>query len=298
MEIINKAIALLQGGEVVILPTETVYGLAADATQDAAVAKIYALKDRPKFNPLIVHIYSIEQAAEIAELSPNAKLLAEKYWPGPLTIVAKKRNKNFAQLASAGLDTIALRIPSHPLTREILKSGLMLAMPSANISGSLSPTKFEHVKKDFPHTYIIDGGACEVGLESTIITFDENDEPIILREGVLQISDQKSKIKNQKIIAPGMLLRHYAPKNRIEINVAKRSADAVFIGFGDVGGDYNLSTCGSLQEAASNLFAMLHDADAKNKKIEVAPIPNIGIGAAINDKLERAARPSEKKHKI
>ncbi len=213
--------------------------------------------------------------------------MRKKHWPGPLTIVAKKRDRNFAQLATAGLDTVALRVPAHPVTREILKNGLMLAMPSANISGSLSPTKYEHVKKSFPHTYIIDGGACEVGLESTIVTFDENDDAVILREGVLQIKG--ARYNDKKIIAPGMLLKHYAPQNEISINVLKPSATATFVGFGKMRCDYNLSESASLQEAASNLFALLHEADSKNKKIEVAPIPNDGIGTAINDKLRRAA---------
>jgi L-threonylcarbamoyladenylate synthase len=187
-------------------------------------------------------------------------------------------------------------VPSHPITREILKSGLMLAMPSANISGSLSPTKAEHVKKYFPDAFLVDGGTSEVGLESTIVTFDENDDVIILREGVLQI--EGAKCSDEKIIAPGMLLKHYAPNNLISINVLEPSATATFIGFGNVRCDYNLSADANLQEAAANLFSILHEADSKNKKIEVAPIPNIGIGAAINDKLTRAASQNEKKHKI
>ena len=292
----EKAIELLRQGEVVILPTETVYGIAADCSNDKAVANIYALKDRPSFNPLIVHIYNIEQAEEIAHLTPKGRELAKKYWPGPLTIVAKKKDKAFAQLATAGLDTIALRVPAHPVTREILKSGLKLAMPSANISGSLSPTKAEHVKKYFNDLYIVDGGTCDVGLESTIITFDENDNSVVLREGVLQI--EGARYNDKKIIAPGMLLKHYAPNNPIRINAANAHPDEVFIGFGDIACDMNLSKTSSLVEAASNLFAMLHDADAKNKKIAVASVPNVGIGAAINDKLERAAGQNEKKHNI
>lgn len=294
--IIEKAIELLKKGELVAIPTETVYGLAADSTNDMAVAKIYAAKDRPKFNPLIIHIYNIEQAEEIALLSPAAKALAQKYWPGPLTIVAPKRDKKFAQLATAGLDTVALRVPAHPIAREILKSGLMLAAPSANISGSLSPTKAEHVRKSFPDICIVDGGASDIGLESTIVTFDENDAPVILREGVMQING--AKYNDKKIIAPGMLLKHYAPENPIRINAIKAEQGEVFIGFGAIDGDMNLSQKGNLTEAAANLFAMLHEADSTNKKIAVAPIPNEGIGMAINDKLARAASGNAKKHKI
>lgn len=288
---IQEAIKLLRDGEVVALPTETVYGLAADCTNDKAVAKIYALKSRPKFNPLIIHVYDLAAALQIGVFSARALEYGEKYWPAPLTIVVPKRDKNFAQLASAGLDTIAIRVPAHPMMREVLKSGLMLAAPSANISGTISPTEAEHVRKNFPDTYIIDGGKCEVGLESTIIAFD-GDEVVVLREGVIQI---KSEIRNQKseIIAPGMLLKHYAPKNKMRINASTPNANEVFIGFGDMECDFNLSARGDLIEAASNLFSMLHAADAlaenRGQAISVAAIPNVGVGVAINDKLTRAA---------
>lgn len=289
---IDSAIKLLRQGEVVALPTETVYGLAADVSNDKAVAKIYALKNRPKFNPLIVHVYDLDAALQIGEFSARALEYAKKYWPGPLTIVVPKRDKNFAQLASAGLDTIAIRVPAHPMMREVLKSGLMLAAPSANISGTISPTEAEHVRKNFPDTYILDGGKCEVGLESTIITFD-GDEVVVLREGVIQIESQKSKVKSQKIIAPGMLLKHYAPKNKLRINAEKPNANEVFIGFGNMKCDFNLSASGDLIEAASNLFSMLHAADERannhGQAISVVSIPNIGVGVAINDKLVRAS---------
>jgi len=284
----EKAINLLQSGDVVALPTETVYGLAADASNDKAIAKIYALKSRPSFNPLIIHIYDLKKAEEVGVFSPAAKKLAEAHWPGPLTIVVPKRDKNFAALATAGLDTIALRVPAHPLMREILKSGLMLAAPSANISGKLTPTEAAHVKTNFPDIYIVDGGKCEIGLESTVVTFDEDDEAILLREGVLQI---KSKIKNQKskIISPGQLLKHYAPKNPIRINAAVAHSDETFIGFGNMKCDFNLSQRADLLEAAANLFSMLHAADALGKKIAVAPVPDVGVGQAINDRLAKSA---------
>jgi L-threonylcarbamoyladenylate synthase len=291
MKNIIEAIRLLREGEVVALPTETVYGLAADVSNDKAVAKIYALKNRPKFNPLIIHVYDLDAALQIGEFSARALEYAEKYWPGPLTIVVPKRDKNFAQLTSAGLDTIAIRVPAHPMMREVLKSGLMLAAPSANISGTISPTEAEHVKKNFPDTYILDGGNCEVGLESTFITFD-GDEVVVLRDGVIQVEGQRTKTTD-KIIAPGMLLKHYAPKNKLRINAEKPNADEVFIGFGNMQCDFNLSVSGDLIEAASNLFSMLHAADARannhGQAISVVSIPNIGVGVAINDKLVRAA---------
>ena len=199
-----------------------------------------------------------------------------------------KKDLGFAKLASAGLDTIAIRVPAHPVMREVLKTGLMLAAPSANISGKLTPTTAGHVRNNFPDVHLIDGGKCEIGLESTVVTFDENDEAIILREGVLQI---KSKIKNQKskIISPGQLLKHYAPNSPIRIDADKPQGDEIFIGFGDMQCDLNLSEAGDLLEAAANLFSMLHQADLQNKKIAVAKIPNNGIGIAINDRLQKAA---------
>ena len=286
---IKFATELLQKGEVVALPTETVYGLAADASNDMAVAKIYALKNRPSFNPLIVHVYDLSAAQKIGVFSKNALAHAEKYWPGPLTIVVPKQDKNFAKLAGAGLDTIAIRVPAHPIMREILKSGLMLAAPSANISGNISPTTAEHVKINFPNTPVIDGGSCQVGLESTVITFNEDDQPVLLREGVLQIPNGVRPEQNSKIISPGQLLKHYAPKNKLRINIDVPNSDEIFIGYGDVKCDFNLSERKNLVEAASNLFAMLHAADSLGKNIAVAKIPNEEVGIAINDRLNRAA---------
>ncbi len=284
---IQKAIELLKKGEVVALPTETVYGLAADAANDVAVAKIYALKKRPSFNPLIIHVHDFTAAQRIGEFSPVAKEYAERYWPGPLTIVVKKKDKNFAQLATAGLDTVAIRVPSHPIIREVLRSNIPLAAPSANISGSLSPTRVEHVSKEFPDIYLLDGGQCEIGLESTIITFDAEDKVVILREGVIQVNGIRAN-SGDKIVAPGMLLKHYAPKNKIRINVEFPQVGETFIGFGRMECDYNLSAESDLVEAAANLFSMLHAADELKKSIAVAVIPNEGVGYAINDKLRRA----------
>ncbi len=306
---IEKAIELLKAGEIVALPTETVYGLAGDAGNDTAVAKIYAAKGRPSFNPLIVHVYDFAAAEKIGVFSKAAKKFAKKYWPGPLTIVVPKRDKKFAALATAGLDTIAIRVPAHPIMREVLKSGLMLAAPSANISGKLTPTEAKHVAENFPHIYIVEGGKCEVGLESTVITFDEHDNVIVLREGVLQIEDVRGRSRashqpaercsiggpggphgeHKKIISPGQLLKHYAPKNPIRINADSPQPNETFIGFGNMKCDFNLSERGSLIEAAANLFSMLHAADALNKPIAVAPIPNEEVGAAINDRLTRSS---------
>lgn len=283
---IERAVELLQLGEIVALPTETVYGLAADATNDLAVAKVFAAKGRPSFNPLIIHMHSLEQAETVGVFSEKAREYAKKYWPGALTIVVPKKDANFASLASAGLNTLAIRVPAHSHMQEVLqKSGLMLAAPSANKSGRLSPTEAAHVREDFPTLHIIDGGKCEVGLESTVITF-EGDEVIILREGVLQIAGKKST--DEKIISPGQLLKHYAPKSPIRINAAKAGQGEVFVGFGDVECDFNLSKESDLIEAAANLFSMLHQADSLNKKIAVAKIPDEGVGAAINDRLRKA----------
>lgn len=284
---IEKAIEMLRKNEVVAIPTETVYGLAANALSDDAVAKIYALKTRPQFNPLIIHVASLEAAQEIAVFNDAALELAKKHWAGGLSLVLPKRDKTQFMLASAGLDTIAIRVPNHPVAQEILQGcNLPLAAPSANISGRLSPTSALHVQENFPDIYIVDGGNCEIGLESTIIGFD-GEQPILLRAGVLQIADA---IENKKpeINSPGQLLKHYSPKNPIRINAASAETGEFFIGFGEIDCDLNLSQSANLQEAASNLFSMLHQADAAAKKIAVAQIPNDGIGVAINDRLARA----------
>ena len=285
---IDKAIELLRNGEIVALPTETVYGLAADCTNDLAVAKIFALKKRPSFNPLIVHVYDFAAAEKIGVFSDAAWKMALLYWPGPLTIVVPKKDKNFALLASGRLDTIAIRMPSHPLMQEVLKSGLMLAAPSANISGKLTSTSAEHARNYFPDVHLIDGGKCEVGLESTVITFDENDRTVLLRAGFIQIPYAKI-VDDKKIISPGQLLKHYAPNSPIRIDVDAPFADEIFIGFGKMECDFNLSVNADLVEAAANLFSVLHQADSLNKKIAVAKIPNHGIGIAINDRLQKAA---------
>lgn len=286
---VENAIELLQNNQVVAIPTETVYGLAANATSDAAVAKIYALKTRPQFNPLIIHVASLEAAQEIAIFNPTALELAKKHWAGGLSLVLPKRDKTQFMLASAGLDTIAIRVPAHPIAQQILRGcGLPLAAPSANISGKLSPTTAQHVQENFCDLAIVDGGNCAVGLESTIIGFDE-EQPVLMRAGVLQI---KSAIRNQKseITSPGMLLKHYSPKNPIRINANSANINEVFLGFGKINCTLNLSEKADLAEAAANLFSYLHQLDALNKPIAVAIIPNSGIGIAINDRLHRACK--------
>ncbi len=288
---VGSAIKFLRAGEIVALPTETVYGLAGDAANDLAVVKIFAAKKRPEFNPLIIHMASLEQSERIGYFSSKAKEFAEKYWPGPLTIVVPKREKEFAMLATAGLDTVAIRVPAHPVMQEILAGGLMLAAPSANISGRLTPTEAKHVAADFPDIYIVDGGKCEIGLESTVVTFDENDEVVLLRPGVLQIPNTQHPTPNtEKIISPGQMLKHYAPRSPIRINAQRPEGDEVFIGFGNVKCDFNLSRTRNLNEAAANLFSMLHLADLMGRKIAVAPVPANGIGAAINDRLVKASQ--------
>lgn len=284
---VEKAVELLRAGEAVAIPTETVYGLAANASSDKSVAKIYALKTRPQFNPLILHVASLEAAQEIAIFNAAALELARKQWPGGLSLVLPKRDKTKFLLASAGLDTIAIRVPAHPTAQKILQGcKLPLAAPSANISGKLSPTTAAHVQANFPDIYIVDGGACKVGLESTIIGFAD-EQPILLRSGVLQI-DSAVVSRQSSVVAPGMLLKHYSPKNPIRINAEKPKDGELYIGFGNMPCDLNLSETGSLQEAATNLFSILHEADKAGKPLAVAQIPQEGIGVAINDRLSRA----------
>ena len=284
----QEAAKLLQEGHVVAIPTETVYGLAANALDDSAVAKIYALKTRPQFNPLIIHVASLEAAQEIALFNNAALALAKKHWPAGLTLVLPKRDKAQLLLASAGLDTIAIRVPNHKTAQEILQGcNLPLAAPSANISGRLSPTSAAHVQADFADIYIVDGGTCEVGLESTIIGFN-GEQPVLLRHGVLQI-DEAIYNDSDKITAPGQLLKHYSPKNPIRINTTQPRDGELYIGFGEMECDMNLSESGNLTQAAANLFSTIHEADTLGKPLAIAPIPNTGIGKAINDRLARAA---------
>ena len=297
---IGEATVRLRDGGLVAVPTETVYGLAADSTNASAVAEIYRTKGRPDFNPLIVHVPDLDAARKLGKFDDLATKFAGTLWPGPLTLVVpKSENCPVAAAVTAGLDTIALRCPAHPVMRELLKeSGLFLAAPSANRSGGISPTTADHVAHSLGEgaPLILDGGPCERGIESTIIGID-NGNYRILRPGPVtqaqleKIAERSPTAAGSGIIeAPGQLASHYAPSKPLRLNVRISDRDEYHIGFGQVDGDRNLSPHGDLAEAASLLFAALHDADASGKpRIAVAPIPENGIGLALNDRLARAA---------
>ena len=307
---LEKAAAILRNGGLVAMPTETVYGLAADATNDNAVAGIFAAKGRPKFNPLIVHVSDIEMASSYASFSPLAEKLAKKFWPGPLTLVLPRREGcNLSLLVSAGLDTVAIRSPAHPVARALLQTvDLPLAAPSANPSGSISPTTAEHVREGLGDKVdmIFDGGACSVGVESTILKV-EDDAVVLLRSGGLErgviekmIGKPLSTLNRDdgKPLAPGMLTSHYAPSAPLRLNVKTPNKEEAFLAFG-LSPDktkhvLNLSKTGDIKEAAANLFAHLRTLDALCQKHELegiaaAPVPDHGLGEAINDRLKRAA---------
>jgi L-threonylcarbamoyladenylate synthase len=303
---IAEAAALIAAGNVVAIPTETVYGLAADATDSHAVAAIYAAKGRPAFNPLIVHVPDLDAAHAIALFDDIATLLARRYWPGPLTLVLPRRaDAAIASLATAGLDTIALRIPAHRAMRALLAAtGKPLAAPSANASGTISPTRAGHVTASLGGRIplVIDDGPTERGLESTII-YQADGTTRILRHGPITSAMLMATLGTEDITgdetpapseirAPGQLLSHYAPAKPLRIGAISSHADEWMIGFADIVGDDTLSATGDLSEAAARLFDLLHRADASGKpRIAVAPIPADGLGAAINDRLRRAAHP-------
>jgi len=308
---IVRATAHILAGETVAIPTETVYGLAADATNDRAVAKIFEAKGRPSFNPLIVHVRDLEMARRYAEFSPLAEKLAKAFWPGPLTLVLpRRRDCGLSLLVSAGLDTIALRAPNSVIARQLIEMcDRPLAAPSANKSGSISPTTADHVRESLGDRIrmIIDGGGCAVGVESTIIKID-GDRATLLRSGGVPRSAIEAAIGKPleiaapgKVEAPGMLESHYAPAARLRLDVTAARANEAYIGFGAFNGEgaaerFNLSARGDLVEAAARLFAHLRAADRAVSSlglsgIAVAPIPNEGLGEAINDRLRRAAAP-------
>jgi len=290
-ESIAEAARLILSGEPVAVPTETVYGLAADAMNAEAVARIYEAKGRPSFNPLIVHVPDLAAAEAIAEFGEDARALAEQHWPGPLTLVVPMReDSGIASIVTAGLPTIGLRVPAHPAMQALLRAvGRPLAAPSANASGSISPTRAEHVLKslDGRIPMIIDGGATERGLESTIIAATGG--PLrLLRPGPIDVKAEPAS--TARIEAPGQLASHYAPSKPLRLNANAAGLDEILIGFGTMEGDANLSPAGDLVEAAARLFELIHQADASPKaRIAVAPIPDRGLGAAINDRLRRAA---------
>ncbi|HJP67975.1 MAG TPA: L-threonylcarbamoyladenylate synthase [Sphingomicrobium sp.] len=290
-EAIVEAARLILAGEPVAVPTETVYGLAADATDADAVARIYQAKGRPSFNPLIIHVSDLREAERIGQFGNEARVLAKLHWPGPLTLVVPlRKDTGIASIATAGLSSVGLRVPKHPVMQALLGAvGRPLAAPSANASGSISPTRANHVLKSLRGRIrlIIDGGATERGLESTIIAATDG-ELRLLRHGPIQIDAREAP--GGKIEAPGQLASHYAPAKPLRLNVLTPENDEYFIGFGSISGTANLSASGDLVEAASRLFDLLHEADASREpRIAVAPVPGEGLGAAINDRLRRAA---------
>jgi L-threonylcarbamoyladenylate synthase len=290
-EAIAEAARLILAGEPVAIPTETVYGLAADATNAEAVARIYDAKGRPAFNPLIVHVSGLEDAERIGQFNDEALTLARQHWPGPLTLVVSLRQEAaIASLVTAGLPTVGLRVPAHPAMQSLLRAvGRPLAAPSANASGSISPTRAEHVVKSLGGRIplVIDGGPTERGLESTIVAATDG-ELRLLRRGPIEVAAMQSA--SGLIEAPGQLASHYAPSKPLRLNADEPRADEYLIGFGPIAGRSTLSASGDLVEAAAKLFDLLHRADASHfARIAVAPVPDQGLGAAINDRLRRAA---------
>ncbi|MGC2785154.1 MAG: L-threonylcarbamoyladenylate synthase [Roseiarcus sp.] len=308
-EAIAKAALCLRAGGLVAIPTETVYGLAADATSDKAVAAIYAAKERPAINPLIAHVLDIEAAREQAVFSAEAETLAGAFWPGPLTLVLPVASSSrISLLARAGLDTVAVRSPSHEVARALIEAaGVPLAAPSANRSGRVSPTTAAHVVADLDGRvgWILDGGPCRYGLESTIVGCLSS-RPQLLRPGAITREALESAlgspvdsggVSQTAPNAPGQLMSHYAPRAELRLDAASASSDEAVLDFGDylkgaAGARLDLSPSGDLIEAASHLFSYLRVLDAAGAmRIAVAPIPAHGLGAAINDRLRRAAAP-------
>jgi len=301
---IKSAAKTLRDNKLVAFPTETVYGLGGNALSDDAVAAIYAAKGRPQFNPLIVHVRSLEDANQYVEFNASALLLARHFWPGPLTMVLPRRaGCKLSLLVSAGLDSVAIRVPAHPLAQALLhEAQVPVAAPSANRSGRISPTEAAHVQEELGGriAMILDGGPCLVGIESTVV--DMTDEsPVILRPGSVTEAQIKEQISNVKsfsgdgaIRAPGMLASHYAPVKPLRLNASFTRGDEALLAFGQpwpgAKATQNLSANRNLQEAAANLFRMLRALDASDAiSIAAMPIPDDGLGAAINDRLRRAA---------
>ena len=297
---IARAVEILEGDGLVAVPTETVYGLAARADSPEAVAKIYTAKGRPDFNPLIVHVSSLEMADEVAVLDSRARILAEHFWPGPLTMVLPLRDAApIARAVTAGLQTIAVRQPSHPIARAIIEQlGRPIAAPSANRSYGLSPTRPEHVRASLGPNCpaIVDGGPCDAGLESTIVALDPGGAWRLLRPGPISketlagLMGKEGSRAYEAIEAPGQLERHYSPGKPLHLHRIEPEPGDFMIGFGGIDGDVNLSPSGDAAEAAARLYDCLHVAAAsENPGISVAPIHPKGIGRAINDRLKRAA---------
>ena len=298
----------LRDGGLVAFPTETVYGLGADATKEAAIAKVFAAKDRPKFNPLIVHVRDADAARAIVTFNDTADRLAEAFWPGALTLVLPRRDEQISLLVSAGLETLAVRAPNHPVAQELLaETGLPIAAPSANQAGRISPTAAGHVVFSLPGPddggpeMILDGGPCRVGVESTVVDLIGS-MPNLLRPGGIAVEDIEAVIgplsepvTNDKNApkSPGMQDRHYAPDLalRLEANEARPGEALLAFGPDASPDDMNLSPTGDLEEAAANLFSMIRTVDGPPfKGIAVMAVPETGLGRAINDRLRRAAQ--------
>lgn len=315
MDTIEAAIEELNKENLIAIPTETVYGLAANAFSEKAVKKIFELKRRPSYNPLIVHISSLDELEKVAtEIPDKARELAKNFWPGPLTLVLKKKDC-VAPAVTAGLDTVAVRIPNHPLVLELLqKLEFPLAAPSANPFGSISPTKADHVRNYFGDKLeiILDGGECEKGIESTIIGFDHNEDPILYRHGSIALEEVEGVVGKVKLLtrndtdpnAPGMLSKHYSPTTESFLTTDVESTIKKFAGkriglllFKEGNIDQPntikevLSKTGDLREAARNLYAAMHRLDQKRPDVIIfEQLPEEDLGIAINDKLKRAAK--------
>jgi L-threonylcarbamoyladenylate synthase len=298
----------LRDGNLVAFPTETVYGLGANALDGLAVAAIFTTKERPRFNPLIVHVHDREEADELVLFNPLASALVEAFWPGGLTLVLPYREPSpLARLVTAGLPTAAVRSPSHPIARALIEAaGVPIAAPSANRSGRISPTSAADVAEELRGKveWILDGGSCPLGLESTVVGFD-GERPVLLRPGAVPRDDIERVLGPLQtpghgvIQAPGMMQSHYAPRARLRLNVTHVEPSEALLAFGPIVPPSahivcNLSTTEDLHEAAANLFSMLRSLDKSNMdRIAVMPIPDHGLGEAINDRLERAAAPRQ-----
>ncbi len=300
---IRQAASILKCGGLVGMPTETVYGLAANAADPEAVARLYTAKGRPLFNPLIAHVSGLEAAKLEGRFNTNARRLAEAFWPGPLTLVVPvAESATICDLARAGLDTVALRTPAHPVARDLVFAfGGPLVAPSANPSGRASPTTASHVAADMSDAIdlVLDGGGCAVGIESTIIAC-LGETVSLLRPGGISVEDLEAILGKplshttanpDTPASPGQLTRHYATRAELRLNAAAPQSDEAYLGFGPVDkATLNLSATGDLKEAAANLFSMLRALDESHTRIAVAPIPMTGPGGAINDRLARAAK--------
>jgi L-threonylcarbamoyladenylate synthase len=301
---IARAAEILRSGGLVVFPTETVYGLGGDAANPKAVARIFEAKGRPRFNPLIAHVLSLGEADRQAHLHPVARQLAERFWPGPLTLVApRKAESSVAELACAGLSTIALRAPAHPMARDLLTAfGMPIVAPSANRSGRVSATTAQHAAEDLAGRVdlVLDAGPCSLGLESTIVAIDEHGRAVLLRAGAVPREDIEAITgalaapTQGAVAAPGMLESHYAPRAQLRLDAEAPRGGETYLAFGSDAppGGLTLSKSGDLIEAAANLYAHLRALDASGAQtIAVAPIPDHGLGEAIRDRLTRAAAP-------